>query len=153
MNSCQNFSSSVMRPSRSWTRAATLRRGLRYANGARAWPASGAAHARAQQSHRTARDTVGSLADAERQGGVEHRTICGLRAPPASRGPALRSAAMDKQAVRQTLEQLAAFLELKGENPFRIRAFENAARAIAGYPGDVAEAARSGALADVKGIA
>src|SRR5258708_11553582 len=59
---------------------------------------------------------------------------------------------MDKQAVRQTLEQLAAFLELKGENPFRIRAFENAARAIAGYPGDVAEAARSGALADVKGI-
>src|SRR5258708_12579614 len=76
----------------------------------------------------------------------------GVGAPPASRGLALRSAAMDKQAVRQTLEQLAAFLELKGENPFRIRAFENAARAIAGYPGDVAEAARSGALADVKGI-
>ena len=59
---------------------------------------------------------------------------------------------MDKQAVRQTLEQIAAFLELKGENPFRIRAFENAARAIAGYPGDVAEAARSGALGEVKGI-
>ena len=59
---------------------------------------------------------------------------------------------MDKQAVRQTLEQLAAFLELKGENPFRIRAFQKAARAIAGYPGDVAEAARSGALAEVEGI-
>ena len=38
---------------------------------------------------------------------------------------------MDKKAVGDVLEQIAAFLELKGENPFRIRAFRTAARAIA----------------------
>jgi DNA polymerase (family 10) len=59
---------------------------------------------------------------------------------------------MDKQAVRHTLEQLAAFLELKGENAFRVRAFQNAARSIAGYPGDLAQAASTGALRRVKGV-
>jgi len=50
---------------------------------------------------------------------------------------------MDKPAVRVVLEQIAASLALKGDNPFRIRAFENAARAIAGYPGDLGEALQS----------
>src|SRR5881628_1101588 len=59
---------------------------------------------------------------------------------------------MDKQAVRHTLEQLAAFLELKGENPFRVRAFQTAARAVAGYPGDLAQAAATGALRRLKGV-
>ncbi|HYT71613.1 MAG TPA: helix-hairpin-helix domain-containing protein [Gemmatimonadales bacterium] len=59
---------------------------------------------------------------------------------------------MDKQAVRHTLEQLAAFLELKGESPVRIRAFRNAARAIAGYPADLAQAADSDALRRLKGV-
>src|SRR6266566_901751 len=35
---------------------------------------------------------------------------------------------MDKQAVRRTLDQLAAFLELKGENTVRVRAVRHAAR-------------------------
>ncbi|PYO98314.1 MAG: hypothetical protein DMD60_04500 [Gemmatimonadetes bacterium] len=35
---------------------------------------------------------------------------------------------MDKQAVRQTLEQLGAFLQLKGESAFRVRAVQRAAR-------------------------
>ncbi|OLC07580.1 MAG: hypothetical protein AUH42_03315 [Gemmatimonadetes bacterium 13_1_40CM_70_11] len=59
---------------------------------------------------------------------------------------------MDKHAVRLVFEQIAASLALKGDNPFRIRAFENAAQAIAGYGGDLTEAARSGALAEVGGI-
>jgi DNA polymerase (family 10) len=59
---------------------------------------------------------------------------------------------MDKQAVRQVFEQIAASLALKGDNPFRIRAFENAARVIAEYEGDLGEAVRSGALARVEGI-
>jgi DNA polymerase (family 10) len=59
---------------------------------------------------------------------------------------------MDKQAVRQVFEQIAASLALKGDNPFRIRAFENAARVIAEYEGDLGEAVRSGALAEVEGI-
>src|SRR5260370_17233411 len=59
---------------------------------------------------------------------------------------------MDKHAVRQIFEQIAASLALKGYNPFRIRAFENAAQAIAGFNGDLPEAARTGALTEVGGI-
>jgi DNA polymerase (family 10) len=60
--------------------------------------------------------------------------------------------AMDKKAVAQVLEQIAAFLELKGENPFRIRAFRTAARTLNGLPGDLAEALADGSLAGTKGI-
>src|SRR5438034_9898557 len=35
---------------------------------------------------------------------------------------------MDKQAVRHTLDQLAAFLVVKGENASRVRAMQHAAR-------------------------
>ncbi len=59
---------------------------------------------------------------------------------------------MDKQVVRTVFEQIAASLALKGDNPFRIRAFENAARVIAEYEGDLGAAVRSGALARVEGI-
>ncbi|MGH7701391.1 MAG: helix-hairpin-helix domain-containing protein, partial [Gemmatimonadales bacterium] len=59
---------------------------------------------------------------------------------------------MDKPAARQVFEQIAACLELLGENPFRVRAFENASRAVAAFPGDLAEGLRSGALAAVKGL-
>jgi DNA polymerase (family 10) len=53
---------------------------------------------------------------------------------------------MDKKAVAQVLEQIAAFLELKSENPFRIRAFRTAARAIAGFPRDLRQAFQDRAL-------
>ena len=59
---------------------------------------------------------------------------------------------MDKQAARQTLEQIAAFLELKGESRFRIQAYQNAARALAGFSGDVAGGVETGALAEMKGV-
>ena len=59
---------------------------------------------------------------------------------------------MDRQSARHVFEQIAASLALKGDNPFRIRAFENAARVIAEYPGDLDDAVRSGALAKVEGI-
>ncbi|HYK11840.1 MAG TPA: DNA polymerase/3'-5' exonuclease PolX [Gemmatimonadales bacterium] len=59
---------------------------------------------------------------------------------------------MDKPAVGQVLDEIARFLELKGENPFRVRAFENAARAVTGFPGDLADGVKSGALAEVHGI-
>jgi DNA polymerase (family 10) len=60
--------------------------------------------------------------------------------------------AMDKKAVAQVLEQIAAFLELKGENPFRIRAFRTAARTINGLPGELSQALADGSLAGTKGI-
>ena len=43
-------------------------------------------------------------------------------------------------------------LELKGENPFKVRAYENGARAILGFSGDLEEAVRSGELRKVTGI-
>ncbi|HEX5387506.1 MAG TPA: DNA polymerase/3'-5' exonuclease PolX [Gemmatimonadales bacterium] len=59
---------------------------------------------------------------------------------------------MDKKAVAQVLEQIAAFLELKGENPFRIRAFRTAARTVGALPGDLGPALADGSLAGTKGI-
>src|SRR6476469_5683070 len=59
---------------------------------------------------------------------------------------------MDKKAVAQVLEQIAAFLELKSENPFRIRAFRTAARAVTSFPGDLRQSLEDGSLAAAKGI-
>jgi DNA polymerase (family X) len=59
---------------------------------------------------------------------------------------------MDKKAVADVLEQIAAFLELRGENPFRIRAFRTAARAIGGYNGDLRLGLEDGSLAAAKGV-
>jgi DNA polymerase (family X) len=59
---------------------------------------------------------------------------------------------LDKKAVAQVLEQIASFLELKGENPFRIRAFRTAARAITGFQRDLRESLEDGSLASVKGV-
>jgi DNA polymerase (family 10) len=59
---------------------------------------------------------------------------------------------MDKKAVADVLEQIAAFLELRGENPFRIRAFRTAARAIASFGGDLRQGLDDGSLAAAKGV-
>jgi DNA polymerase (family X) len=59
---------------------------------------------------------------------------------------------MDKKAVASVLEQIAAFLELKGENPFRIRAFRTAGRALVGFSGDLRRSLEDGSLASTKGI-
>jgi DNA polymerase (family X) len=59
---------------------------------------------------------------------------------------------MDKKAVADVLEQIAAFLELKGENPFRIRAFRTASRAIASFNGDLRLGLEDGSLAAAKGV-
>jgi DNA polymerase (family 10) len=59
---------------------------------------------------------------------------------------------VDKQQVARVLEDIASFLELKGENPFRVRAYRSAARAIATFPGDLEEALASGELAETRGI-
>lgn len=59
---------------------------------------------------------------------------------------------LDKNDVARVLDDIAGFLELKGENPFRIRAYRTAARGIASIPGDLAAALAAGQLAEVKGI-
>jgi DNA polymerase (family 10) len=59
---------------------------------------------------------------------------------------------MDKARISQILEEIATYLELKGENPFKVRAYRNAARAIESLPEDVEKLAAQGRLAEVPGI-
>lgn len=59
---------------------------------------------------------------------------------------------MDRNQVAQILAETAALLELTGANAFKVRAYENAARAVEGLADDVAERARAGTLTEIKGI-
>lgn len=59
---------------------------------------------------------------------------------------------MDKDAVAAVLDEIALLLELKGENPFKARAYANAARTVEALPGDLEAMARAGRLAHLPGI-
>lgn len=59
---------------------------------------------------------------------------------------------MDRTGVARVLDQIGSLLELKGENPFRVRAFRTAARTIAAGTGDLAAALDDGSLAEARGI-
>jgi DNA polymerase (family 10) len=59
---------------------------------------------------------------------------------------------MDKREIAEILEEIGALLELKNENPFRIRAYYNAARIVEGLQGDLGNLIESGELLEVKGI-
>ncbi len=58
----------------------------------------------------------------------------------------------DRKSIISALEEIALLLELKGANPFKVRAYENGARAISDYEGDLAEGLKSGELAEIKGV-
>lgn len=58
----------------------------------------------------------------------------------------------DRKTIAEVLEQIAALLELKGESSFRVRAFRTAARAVTGFPSDLAPALDDGSLARARGI-
>jgi DNA polymerase (family 10) len=57
-----------------------------------------------------------------------------------------------KTDVARVLEEMASLLDILGENPFKIRSYENAARAVGSLPGDLGEMVASGELLNVKGI-
>ncbi len=59
---------------------------------------------------------------------------------------------MDKRDVARVLEQIAVILEIKGENPFKVRAYENAARAIDALEDDLAILVKEERLTQVRGI-
>ena len=59
---------------------------------------------------------------------------------------------MTKAEIADILEEIAQLLDLKGENAFKIRAYQNAARALEMYPGDLERAANEGALEGIDGI-
>ena len=60
---------------------------------------------------------------------------------------------MDKNQVANLLEQVATLLELKdGSNPFEVRAYQNASRAVSALEGDIEELTRSGKLKGTPGL-
>jgi DNA polymerase (family 10) len=59
---------------------------------------------------------------------------------------------MEKEAIADTLEKIATLLELKGENPFKIRAYTNAARSLETWGGNAAALADEGTLERIPGI-
>ena len=59
---------------------------------------------------------------------------------------------MDPKQVARVLEEIAAMLELAGENPFKVRAYENGAKALFAFSGDFPAAVASGELRKTPGI-
>jgi DNA polymerase (family X) len=58
----------------------------------------------------------------------------------------------DRNQLAQLLSEIAVYMDLLGENTFKVRAHENVARIIETFEGDLDEAVASGAIAEVKGI-
>ena len=59
---------------------------------------------------------------------------------------------MNKKDVVEALEEIAVLLELKGENPFKARAYTNAARALSQWEGSLETMVEEGRLGEIKGF-
>jgi DNA polymerase (family 10) len=59
---------------------------------------------------------------------------------------------MTKEDIAAVLEKIATLLELKGENPFKIRAYSNAARAIETFGANISNFQDEEAVAKIPGI-
>jgi DNA polymerase (family 10) len=73
-------------------------------------------------------------------------------APP-KLAPARGARKLANAAIAQAFDEIADLLEIQGENPFRIRAYRNAARTVTGLETEAAElVARGKDLAELPGI-
>jgi DNA polymerase (family 10) len=59
---------------------------------------------------------------------------------------------MDKEQIAEILVSIGTLQELKGKNPFKTRAYENAARAIEALNEPLAKVVVENRLGDIKGI-
>ena len=59
---------------------------------------------------------------------------------------------MKKEEISAILEEIGFLLELKGENPFKVRAYYNAARALEALEGSLGQVVQQGELRQIKGI-
>ena len=59
---------------------------------------------------------------------------------------------MDRKDLSRVLEEVALLLDLKGENPFKIRAYQQAARIVLAVEEDLTVLAETGGLGKIKGI-
>jgi DNA polymerase (family 10) len=60
---------------------------------------------------------------------------------------------METARVARILDEMGTLLEVRGENPFRCRAYHNAAQALKGLPADLAEWLADGRLAPCRASA
>jgi DNA polymerase (family 10) len=59
---------------------------------------------------------------------------------------------MEKNDIASVLDEIATFMELTGENPFKIRAYSAGARILENMTEDLGELIDSGKLADIPGL-
>jgi len=59
---------------------------------------------------------------------------------------------MERGAIVEVLEEIAVLLELKGENSFKIRAYQSAARALEQFEGSWEQVLEDGQLREIKGV-
>jgi DNA polymerase (family X) len=59
---------------------------------------------------------------------------------------------MEAAKIAQIIDEMGTLLELRGENPFRVRAYHTAAQALVNLPGDLTEMIADGRLKEVAGI-
>ena len=59
---------------------------------------------------------------------------------------------MTRENLAEVLEEIALLLELKGDNPFKIRAYRHGAEAVRNFDGDIVALAANHELAGIKGI-
>ena len=60
--------------------------------------------------------------------------------------------AMTREILVDVMERIALLLELKGENPFKIRAYRTGAEVVRGHPEDIVQLARENKLEGIKGL-
>ncbi len=59
---------------------------------------------------------------------------------------------LDKLAVARALREIGLLLQAKGENPFKVRAYETGARALEDSAGDLATLVQAGRLTELRGV-
>jgi DNA polymerase (family X) len=59
---------------------------------------------------------------------------------------------MEAAKIAQIVDEMGTLLELRGENPFRVRAYHSAAQALVNLHGDLSEMIADGSLKEVPGI-
>ena len=59
---------------------------------------------------------------------------------------------MTREQMAAVLEEIALLLELKDENPFKVRAYRHGAETVMAYDGDIVKLAEDNELKGIKGI-
>jgi DNA polymerase (family 10) len=59
---------------------------------------------------------------------------------------------MTNKEIASHLREIAVYKEISGDNPFKVRAFDQAARAVEGCPDDAVSLASEGRLTRIKGV-